>query len=474
MLSPLLNTRTLFPAGSAPEGTEQSSDPRDPGGFARLLSSCLKNSAVPGEAPPSLAGKKKSSSEGYSSLALLSLLQERGTLFGAPSDSPLPEGFLCRPGEGDAAGSNGKNLLPLLTNITPELVPEEGAEQDLNFPFSPEDERRRMADSPSPERALTPGEDGSEIAAPLLPQGEAAPAMAAVPPSVPVQERPSLFEKAAPGEKEVSPGKGLPAPVLSPAPQKEEPSNLPSGTLPLPEGAEGTRERQKNLRGGPGTSSPAAEEGAAPSLPAEKDSPGAKNQGQDTNRRTLESPPADREGPKEPQPVRTRDGENPFSSFLRGAGPSEVKAPPPLSSGAEVPLSGRNGEALGEGMTNVVRFLRRDGLHKASIVVEPPALGRVEIELSTTAGGVEASIRVGSEQLRQLVQDQLIVLRNSLSQQGVQMTSCTVDIGDSRMDQGKEKNEGERERGRIPRQQQGDETLSFRVDLEQGLLYWMA
>ena len=460
MLSPLLNTRTLFSPGSAPEGTEQSSDPGDPGEFARLLSSCLKNSPAQGEAPSSGGGEKKSSSERYSSLA----------------------------------------LLPLLTNIPPELFPEEGAEQGLNFPSPlnglfpgeeapPEEERERTADSPSPESALIPEEDGSEIAAPLLPQGEAAPAevasiaaatvvapapaMPAVHPSVPAQERSSLFEKAAPDEKGVPSGKGLPAAVLSPAPQKEG-ANLPSGTHPLPEGAEGTREGQKNLRGGPVPSSPAAEEGAAPSLPAEKDSPGAKNQGQDTNRRTLDPPPADREGLKEPQPVRTRDGESPFTSFLRGAGPSEVKAPPPLSSGGEVPLSGRNGEALGEGMTNVVRFLRRDGLHKASIVVEPPALGRVEIELSATAGGVEASIRVGSEQLRQLVQDQLIVLRNSLSQQGVQMTSCTVDIGDSRMDQGKEKNEGERERGRIPRQQQGEESLSFRVDLEQGLLYWMA
>ncbi|GAB1398676.1 hypothetical protein MASR1M66_01280 [Aminivibrio sp.] len=459
MLSPLLNTRTLFSAGSAPEGTEQSSDPGDPGEFARLLSSCLKNFPAPGEPPSSGGGEKKSSSEWYSSLA----------------------------------------LLPLLTNIPPELFPEEGAEQGLNSPSPlnglfpgeeapPEEERERTADSPSPESALTPGEDGSEIEAPLLPEGgspsrsrihsrshscRSSPGYACGSPSVPAQERSSLFEKAVPDEKGVPSGKGLPAAVLSPAPQKEG-ANLPSGTHPLPEGAEGTREGQKNLRGGPVPSSPAAEEGAAPSLPAEKDSPGAKNQGQDTNRRTLDPPPADREGPKEPQPVRTRDGESPFTSFLRGAGPSEVKAPPPLSSGGEVPLSGRNGEALGEGMTNVVRFLRRDGLHKASIVVEPPALGRVEIELSATAGGVEASIRVGSEQLRQLVQDQLIVLRNSLSQQGVQMTSCTVDIGDSRMDQGKEKNEGEKERGRIPRQQQGEESLSFRVDLEQGLLYWMA
>ena len=54
--------------------------------------------------------------------------------------------------------------------------------------------------------------------------------------------------------------------------------------------------------------------------------------------------------------------------------------------------------------------------------------GRISVELTSSSSGVEASIKVASEQIRQLVQDQLTQLRMNLSEQGVQVAEFTVDV----------------------------------------------
>ena len=162
---------------------------------------------------------------------------------------------------------------------------------------------------------------------------------------------------------------------------------------------------------------------------------------------------------------KTGDGMRPEKNALSGGFPKELA------------LAGRGGAALEEGMNNVVRFMRTEGHHRASMIVDPPALGRVEIELTSTAGGVEASIRVGNEQLRQVVQDQITLLRTHLQQQGVQVAELTVDIRDS----GKEGNGGGRGgakgrnvRGAARAELAEDDIPSFAVDLEQGFLHWVA
>lgn len=132
-----------------------------------------------------------------------------------------------------------------------------------------------------------------------------------------------------------------------------------------------------------------------------------------------------------------------------------------------------HGEALREGLVNVVRFVRADGAQRASVVVDPPALGRVTVELASGTSGVEASIKVASEQVRQLVQDQLTQLRMTLEQQGVQLAHFAVDVqqdeGRGQRDTGRD---GRREGRRIEAAE--DEPLEFRVDLEQGMLCWVA
>lgn len=165
-----------------------------------------------------------------------------------------------------------------------------------------------------------------------------------------------------------------------------------------------------------------------------------------------------------------------FQSFFEGVlahrRTAAREAPAPLNLNPRA-ADFTQGEALREGLVNVVRFVRADGAQRASVVVAPPALGRVTVELASGTSGVEASIKVASEQVRQLVQDQLTQLRMTLEQQGVQLAHFAVDV---QQDEGR----GQRDTGRDGRRHgrrveaPEDEPLEFRVDLEQGMLCWVA
>jgi hypothetical protein len=140
-----------------------------------------------------------------------------------------------------------------------------------------------------------------------------------------------------------------------------------------------------------------------------------------------------------------------------------------LSKGAHLSQN----EALREGLENTVRFIRASGVQKAELIVDPPALGRVSVELTSTATGLEAALKVSSEQVRQLVQDQLLQLRFALAQQGVELTHFSVDVqqdgGQRQRDQS-----GEQRRGNNGGGGEADEETVLRVDLNEGLLYWVA
>ena len=123
-----------------------------------------------------------------------------------------------------------------------------------------------------------------------------------------------------------------------------------------------------------------------------------------------------------------------------------------------------------------MRFIRSDGVHKANIVVDPPALGRISVELTSGTSGVEASVKVASEQIRQIVQEQITQLRENLSQQGVQVSEFTVDVQQDNTGQGQNSGrENQREYyNSLTSGNTEDDTEDFRVDLEEGLLYWVA
>jgi flagellar hook-length control protein FliK len=142
-----------------------------------------------------------------------------------------------------------------------------------------------------------------------------------------------------------------------------------------------------------------------------------------------------------------------------------------LSRGASL---SRN-ETLREGLDNVVRFVRTNGTQKASLIVDPPALGRISVELTSGATGLDASIKVSSEQIRQLVQDQIVQLRMSLEQQGVQVAHFSVDVQQDSEHQRQSGQQQSRNARRVPGENPDvEEETVFRVDLNQGLLYWVA
>ena len=137
-------------------------------------------------------------------------------------------------------------------------------------------------------------------------------------------------------------------------------------------------------------------------------------------------------------------------------------------------------ETLREGIVNVIRFTRADGLHKANMIIDPPAIGRVTVELTSSTSGVEASIKVVNEQVRQLVQDQITELRMTLEQQGVQVTQFAVDVQQDNAGRQQEQQEQSGQGRRRVNALGGlepdaeSEAEEFRIDLNEGLLYWVA
>ncbi|MBQ3398102.1 MAG: flagellar hook-length control protein FliK [Synergistaceae bacterium] len=117
-------------------------------------------------------------------------------------------------------------------------------------------------------------------------------------------------------------------------------------------------------------------------------------------------------------------------------------------------------------------------MRKANIIVDPPAIGRISVELTSSSSGVEASIKVASEQIRQILQDQVTQLRDNLLQQGVQVSEFTVDVQQDNSRQGQNSGGGNQQSQYdfTAGNTEGDDTDTedFRIDLEEGLLYWVA
>lgn len=172
--------------------------------------------------------------------------------------------------------------------------------------------------------------------------------------------------------------------------------------------------------------------------------------------------------------AKATDFENFFDNILTRKGQSDLKTPP-LELVKDSPFS--HNSTLRSGLENIVRFAKTDGSHKATLIVDPPALGRISVELTHGTSGIEASIKVSSEHIRQIIQDQLSQLRMSLSQQGVQLTQFSVDVqqDNSGQQQGFQQQQPRRALGGndIPDDTPEDQA-TFRVDLNQGLLYWVA
>jgi flagellar hook-length control protein FliK len=160
------------------------------------------------------------------------------------------------------------------------------------------------------------------------------------------------------------------------------------------------------------------------------------------------------------------------------AGISRGEAAPSVAF-APVTYTLSSGDKFGEGLMRVFELIREDGSSEARIVVEPPALGRVDISLKSSSNGVEAMFKVDNEELKQMVQNQLDTLKASLQAQGIHVSSLTVDIRN---------NDGDKNRGNAGSHKKGRKNGNdieeeddiaqgakiVRLDLERGLLHWVA
>ena len=133
---------------------------------------------------------------------------------------------------------------------------------------------------------------------------------------------------------------------------------------------------------------------------------------------------------------------------------------------------------LGDGMRSVLEFMRNDGINEARIVVEPPSLGRVDVSLQASGAGVEAVFKVDNESLKQILQQQLDILKTSLEQQGIHVSNLAVDIKNRDDQKGRPDPYGGRAKARradgIADADGENEPRLARIDLEKGLLHWVA
>ncbi|MDR1514095.1 MAG: flagellar hook-length control protein FliK [Synergistaceae bacterium] len=156
---------------------------------------------------------------------------------------------------------------------------------------------------------------------------------------------------------------------------------------------------------------------------------------------------------------------------------AETKAEVPATlPGSTYELRGDN--FLGDGVSSVLEFMRNDGINEARIVVEPPALGRVDVSLQASGSGVEAVFKVDNEALKQILQQQLDLLKTSLEAQGIHVSNLAVDIKNREDQRGRSDLYGGKGKvhksGGIADGGDEDEPRIARIDLERGLLHWVA
>nr|WP_321500094.1 flagellar hook-length control protein FliK [uncultured Dethiosulfovibrio sp.] len=137
-------------------------------------------------------------------------------------------------------------------------------------------------------------------------------------------------------------------------------------------------------------------------------------------------------------------------------------------------------DALPHGLVQVVRHVMADGTQKATVIIDPPALGRVEVEVRATSTGIEASFKVDSAQVRDMIKPQIPVLQDMLSQQGIVASSISVDIrqGDERRSPWRDSLDSiklRRRRGATEEEELETPLMdTARLDMERGVLQWYA
>ncbi|MFP4482577.1 MAG: flagellar hook-length control protein FliK, partial [Thermovirgaceae bacterium] len=136
--------------------------------------------------------------------------------------------------------------------------------------------------------------------------------------------------------------------------------------------------------------------------------------------------------------------------------------------------------ALSQGMARVIEVIKeRDG-HKGRMMLEPPELGSVKIELQSSKDQVQLHLVVENTQAREMIDQSLDTLRQSLARQGLTLAETTVDVGggggsdQTAWETGQVQGTGGVEPGAEGDEPQVPEEVVARLDIEKGLLNWIA
>lgn len=134
--------------------------------------------------------------------------------------------------------------------------------------------------------------------------------------------------------------------------------------------------------------------------------------------------------------------------------------------------------AFGDGIFTALEFMKTDGVQEARIVVEPPALGHIDVSIRASESGLQAAFKVDNEHLKQMVQQHIDILKSSLQTQGIHVSSIAVDIRNKEDQNGQgaayaKNKKAKGGRGSDDETENENETTLVRLDLEKGLLHWI-
>ena len=137
--------------------------------------------------------------------------------------------------------------------------------------------------------------------------------------------------------------------------------------------------------------------------------------------------------------------------------------------------------ALSEGMAQVIEVIRNRNGHKGRMVLEPPELGTVRIEIQSLKDQVRLHLFVENAQARDLVDQSMDVLRQSLSRQGLTLAETMVDIDAGGngghaawgSDAASDASSGPALSDAAKEPQEPGEVIA-RLDIDKGLLNWIA
>ncbi|MBO8154794.1 flagellar hook-length control protein FliK, partial [Thermovirga sp.] len=135
---------------------------------------------------------------------------------------------------------------------------------------------------------------------------------------------------------------------------------------------------------------------------------------------------------------------------------------------------------LAESVDRAVRIWRDSrGQKKGIIQVEPPELGKVRISVRSEQNIVHVHVTVDGAELGKLMQQAADTLKDSFSKKGITMGEFSVDVGgDGREQSNQQEGAGSLSGGKgyvgLEDFVEEDEVLLGRLDLYNGILYWIA